>query len=457
MIFGILMLLVLWGGYLAISSYWERRVAIDIHYQPRDLSKQNVENFRFLSYRQAQIAQLGILTSIQALLGAFIGVFYGPLQMLWIVVGTLLLSGGINYLSGLYSVRNSGKTCIYAIREKNERLYRILCMFLVAASIIGAAGVCLTTYYISFVSLKYSPVIYFYFAIMLLVAFCSQRRFNILAMFAGGYIVFTTIYFVLLSLPELPNAMVHFDAETYPQIKFFYPMLFFSVCGVLSGMEALKCSLIAPAVKNEKMAKGVYFGSSVLLAGLMIVWALLFLAWNPDIRILAQSLYKFQYPYQLIDATFLIHYNRFSYTIFYIMIIVLCVASGGVLLRVARQLIDESGVMKKYSIEYAIVETFIAMILVYAFLSGINYFEIINMFVACIWLGFIAKNSSRRLEYVIIIAFLLGASVAQILLVDLLSTPATAISSGICFSILLLCAYYVYIKKFKDRIKIWND
>ncbi len=457
MIFGIFMLLILWGGYRFVSSYWEHRVDINIHFQPQDLSQQNVENFRFLSYRQAQMAQLGILTSIQAFLGAVIGVFYGPLQMLWIILGTLFLGGVINYLAGLYSVRNSGQTWICALRQKNERIYGILCIFLIAVAIIGAAGVCLTTYYISFVSLSYSPVIYFYFAIMLLIALCTQRRFNILAMFAGGYFAFTTIYFVLFSLPELPNAMIHFDFATYPQIKFFYPMMFFSVCGVLSGMEALKCSLIAPAVKNEKMAKGIYFGSTALFAGLMIVWAVILLAWNPDITILAQSLYKVKYPYELIDSVLLVHFNRFSYAVFYIMIIMLCIGSGGVLLRVARQLVDESGVFKRYSIEYVVVGLFILMVLVYALLPGINYFEIINMLVACLWLGFMAKQSSRKWLYAVIIAFLTGACVAQVLLVDLQSTAITAISSGIAFSVLLLCAYYVYVKKFRDKIKICNE
>ena len=457
MIFGILMLFVLWGGYRFVSSYWEHMVDISIHSQPQNLSQQNVENFRFLNYRQAQVAQLGILTSIQAFLGAIIGAFYGPLQMLWIVLGTLFLGGVINYLAGLYSVRNAGQTWICALRKKNERIYRILCIFLLAVAIIGTAGVCLTTYYISFVSLGYSPVIYFYFAIMLLVALCTQRRFNILAMFAGGYFAFTTIYFVFFSLPELPNALIHFDFATYPQIKFSYPMMFFSVCGILSGMEALKCSLIAPAVKNEKMSKGIYFGSSALFAGLMIVWALIFLAWNPDITLLAQSLYKFQYPYELIDAVLLVHFNRFSYAVFYIMIVILCIGSGGVLLRVARQLVDESGVFKGYSIEYAVIGLFILMILAYALLPGINYFEIINMLVACLWLGFMAKQSSRKWIYAVIIAFLIGACLAQVLLVDLLSTAVTAISSGIAFSIFLLCAYYVYIKKFRDKIKIYNE
>lgn len=450
MFFGILMLAVLWGGYLFLAPRLEQRAKIDIHAQPPVLSAQNNESFRFLSYRQAQMAQIGVLASVQVLFGALTGIFYGPLQMLWIVGGTLLFGTTVNYFAGLYAMQHNGQTWLCAMREMHPKIFAVTNILALVMVLIGVAGVCLATYYVGYASHSYSPVLYLYFAGMFFLAFCNQSKFNIFAMFNGFLFVLVSGYFALFSMPELPNIMLAFDGKIYPQIKFTYPMMFFAIStGVLSGVEMLKCCLVAPAIKNEKMVKGVYFGSSILVAGLMIVWAMVMLAWNPDMMLLANSLYKFQYPYELINTALLRHFNLFGFGVFYLMLICLCISGGATLLRTARQMAEDSGYFKKIPSEYVVIVLFVLALLFYAFSPIVAYFEVLNMLLVCVGLFLLAQKRELRWIYFPAIAFFLGACVAQVLLVHANTSYTMAILNGILTSILLMCGFYVYRQFYK--------
>ena len=116
MFFGILSLILLWAGYKLYAPRLENNWQIDIHRTANISAKGTL----MLSYRHAQLVQLGIIVTIQSLWSAVMGVVYGPLQMIWIVLGTTFLGAVLNYYGGMYALTHQGHSLNYIIKEKNN-------------------------------------------------------------------------------------------------------------------------------------------------------------------------------------------------------------------------------------------------------------------------------------------------------------------------------------------------
>ena len=89
MIWGLVSLIFLYLGYKLISRRLETEFAADIHSIPASYDDVTSEP---LGYRQTQLMQFGLTFGIEGFFGAVIGIVYGPLTMIWSVLGSILLA-----------------------------------------------------------------------------------------------------------------------------------------------------------------------------------------------------------------------------------------------------------------------------------------------------------------------------------------------------------------------------
>lgn len=451
MYFCLLALVVLWFGYKYFGHRLEKLFGANIHNIPVDYEQGKNNELRFLDYRQAQLAQMGIITSVQVFFGAILGIFYGPMQIAWIVCGAIFLGATMSYFAGNYALHHNGQTLLRGIKKRYPNFYLLLLSFVLMTVMSGIAGAFSFIFHINYIAQGFSPIIYIYFAMILFIGLCVRQYFNFCAMLIGGIFVAVTCSFLLVSINLLPNVNISLDMAVYPQFNYSYPLLFFVVSsGVLSGTGILSGTLLAPSLKNEKMAKGVYFGASLFLAAAIIVWVMIFIAHNPDVTLLAKQLYKFNHPYEFIDKVFLQHFNWLGYCVFYIAIIAASIGSGGMLLRLARQLITETGFFSESKNKMLTVAIFVLAYIAYVFSFGFKVFDICNMFIATMCLFafilYLREKHKKTVLYDFVSFFLLGICLAQMLFVFFNQTINVAAICGITLTLVLCLGWSIYLR-----------
>ena len=118
MYFCLLALVVLWFGYKYFGHRLEKLFGANIHNIPVDYEQGKNNELRFLDYRHAQLAQMGIITSVQVFFGAILGIFYGPMQIAWIVCGAIFLGATMSYFAGNYALHHNGQTLLRGIKKR---------------------------------------------------------------------------------------------------------------------------------------------------------------------------------------------------------------------------------------------------------------------------------------------------------------------------------------------------
>ena len=467
MFLGVLALVLLWVGYKLYAPRLENNWHIDIHRTANVTAK----GTWLLRYRHAQLAQLGIVLTIQSLWSAVMGVVYGPLQMIWIVLGTTFLGAVLNYYGGMYAITHQGRSLNYLLKEKSKRAHLISSLCLMAVFVLGTACVFSILYHIDFLYHKHSPIIYFYFVAMLLLSFCNQRKFIIAYSIFAIIFLAGSFYFMMLTAGEFQFATLNLNLAYYPETKFAYPLLFMAVsAGVMSGIDGFKGTFLAPHIKNEKMAKGVYFGAAAAQAGLVILWALMLLAWNPEFAWLNKFMQRAANPYEVLQGRFLNHFNYWSALLLYLMTSVLCIASGGTLLRLTGVLGRELGIEKDVARDFVPLGCFfLAFVLYYLsaknwlgdgffsmfgnymrqlFAIGMNSFDLFNLLVAVYVFGllmFYLRSQKKPFQkYVYIIAMLIGLAPAYIIMMWLRWPYGIGVICGLLLSLGLIAADFFH-------------
>ena len=113
---------------LALGCYFfekqtERTFGVDIH---RATALLHDAEYRPLPSKCLQLAQLGLLFGTESFLGITVGLMYGPITMVWCVIGTAFFGAGLVYYSGMYAV-STGRTLNSLILDAfGKRIYYLL-------------------------------------------------------------------------------------------------------------------------------------------------------------------------------------------------------------------------------------------------------------------------------------------------------------------------------------------
>ncbi len=473
MFIGILTLIALFLGYKFYAPRLEKNWGVDIHH----LVPKRTLGLKPLNRRLAQLAQLGVILSINMLWGAIMGVVYGPLQMLWIVLGTLFFGAVINYYGGMYALTHDGHTLNYILKEKHPRLHLTFGLLLILIMMFGVAGTLSIMYHVDYLVQNHSPIIYLYFGGMLFLSLCSHRKFRIFYMLFALIVLAVSFYFVMYTAGEFQFASLSLDLSQYPELKFSYPLMFFVLAaGVMSGVDGFKCVLLTPSIKNEKTAKGIYVGAVVAQSVLMVLWAMILLAWNPEFAWLNKAMQRVTNPYELIQTRILSHFNTVSAFVMYATACILCIGGGGTMLRLtgvfAKELDVDKDVARDFvplgcgllafglyflsalKFENSDILMMIANGAIRFVSTGVNCFDLLNMLMAGYVLGlliiYLREKKKRYMPYVYA-CFVIGGLCLAYVISLIIGWPFwLGTVAGLTVTLLSVGGWYFY-PRWKER------
>lgn len=227
------------------------------------------------------LIQLLNIAGTGPIFGAILGACYGPVAFLWITLGGIFMGAMHDYMSGVISLRNEGKSLPETIGKYlggNMRKFTLvvipILMVLVGAVFIVTPSQILTDKtglpYLVWVGII---IIYYFIATVLPVDKIIAKIYPLFgaALIFMAVSMFCVVLFGDYTVPELTTLdNMHYNAESLPII----PTLFISIaCGAISGFHATQSPLMARCMTNEKQSRPIFFGAMISESIIALIWA----------------------------------------------------------------------------------------------------------------------------------------------------------------------------------------
>lgn len=277
-------LAVLIGGYFIYGALMEKVFGVDPKRTMPAYDKTDGVDFIPMPTWKVFLIQFLNIAGLGPIFGAIMGIMFGPAAFLWIVLGTIFAGGVHDFLSAMMSIRSGGDSLPeIAGRELGSSLKNVMRVFSVALLILVGAVFVITpsqllagmtpdfmtdkvwiaiifAYYIAATLLPIDKVIGNFYPIF---------GFALLFMAAGllGVLIFGDVV--------IPDGFSDGLASRYADASHpIFPMMFVTIaCGAISGFHATQSPMMARCLKNERLARPVFYGAMVAEGIVALIWA----------------------------------------------------------------------------------------------------------------------------------------------------------------------------------------
>lgn len=232
------------------------------------------------------LIQLLNIAGTGPIFGAILGACYGPVAFLWITLGGIFMGAMHDFMAGVISMRNGGKSLPETIGKYLGGRIRKFSLVVIPLLMVLVGGVFIVTPSqiltsntdIPYLTWVIVIIIYYFIATIMPVDKIIGKIYPIF----GAALIFMALGLlgVLLfgnySIPELTSiSNEHFNAENLPII----PTLFISIaCGAISGFHATQSPLMARCMTSESQARPVFFGAMIAESIIALIWAAIAMA-----------------------------------------------------------------------------------------------------------------------------------------------------------------------------------
>ena len=293
-------------GYKFYSPFVEKQAGIDPSaITPQERLHDGVDYVAIHPVKAFLIQFLNI-AGVGPIFGPILGALYGPIALVWIVVGNVLGGAVHDYFSGVMSLKEDGKSLpeiaghYYNVVFKGIMLVftAMLLFFVGVVFIMSPAGLLSNLSYFEGTFLAGNTfwvlvILGYYFLATLLPI--DKIITKLYPAFGLLMIVMTSLIAVALlldapHLPQVTDVFAYFKGghehdflTPNPGGLPVWPLLFVTItCGAISGFHSTQSPMIARCLTNEKYARPVFYGAMVCEGIVACVWALAGIAAFPE-------------------------------------------------------------------------------------------------------------------------------------------------------------------------------
>lgn len=266
-------------GYFFYGAFVEKIIGMDPARKTPAIANPDGVDFVPLPPLKIFLIQFLNIAGLGPIFGAVLGIIYGPACLLWIVFGSIFAGAVHDYLSGMSSVRNGGRSIIDLVAEtfgkkSKTALMIFLCLFLVLVGAVFAVNPAKMLANLTPVSFGYWLAIifgYYFIATMFSVDKIIGKVYPYFAVLLLVMSVWMLIRLCFLPQPWYPQITF---ANMHPSGQPLFPLLFITVaCGALSGFHATQSPMMARCLTNEKYGRPCFYGAMILEGLLALMWA----------------------------------------------------------------------------------------------------------------------------------------------------------------------------------------
>lgn len=276
---------VLIGGYLIYGVVVERVFKTDAgRVTPAISMRDGVDYVPMATWRVFMIQFLNI-AGLGPIFGAIMGIMFGPAAFLWIALGTIFAGATHDFIAAMISLRRGGLSLPECVGEQlgngvrqTMRGFSVILLVLVAAVfVITPAGIIDGMIPGYSTKMFWVAVIFIYY--MLATLLPVDKVIGKLYPVFGFALLFMAVGLLVVLLVGGHDIPVGFDEglfnrQSEPDKLPIFPMMFVSIaCGAISGFHATQSPMMARCLKNERLARPVFYGAMVAEGIVALIWA----------------------------------------------------------------------------------------------------------------------------------------------------------------------------------------
>lgn len=276
-------------GYFVYGTFVEKVFGIDANRKTPCYTLNDGADFLPMPTWKVFMIQFLNIAGTGPIFGAIIGAKFGPAAYLWIVLGCIFAGATHDYLSGMLSIRNGGANLPELIGKylgsASKRVMLVFSVFLLL--MVGAVFVYSPASLMQKLCMDSIPSVEFlssstFWIILIFVYYIIATMMpidkiigKIYPLFAFSLLFMAVALMVMLFVkqPQIPE-LWEGVGEASLSTKSIFPCLFITIaCGAISGFHATQSPLMARCIKNEKLARPVFYGSMITEGLVALIWA----------------------------------------------------------------------------------------------------------------------------------------------------------------------------------------
>lgn len=277
-------LAVLIAGYFVYGALMEKVFGIDPKRDMPAYTKRDGIDYMPLPTWKVFLIQFLNIAGLGPIFGAIMGIMFGPAAFLWIVLGTIFAGGVHDFLSAMMSIRSGGQSLPeIAGNELGSSLKNTMRVFSVALLIlVGAVFVITPAQLLDKMTPEYLDetvwigiIFAYYIAATLLPIDKVIGNFYPVFGFALLFMAAGLLGVLIIGDVTIPDGFGDGLASRYADGSHpIFPMMFVTIaCGALSGFHATQSPMMARCLKNERLARPIFYGAMVAEGIVALIWA----------------------------------------------------------------------------------------------------------------------------------------------------------------------------------------
>jgi len=294
-------------GYKFYSPFVEKQAGIDPSIKTPQVRFEEGVDYVPIHPIKAFLIQFLNIAGVGPIFGPILGALYGPIALVWIVLGNILGGAVHDYFSGVMSIKEDGKSLPEIAGHYFNIFYKsimliftaMLLFFVGVVFIMSPAGLLGSLSYFEGTFLAgntfwvFLILAYYFLATLLPIDKIITKLYPLFGLLM---IVMTTLIAISLlfnapNLPVMGDFLGYFTHDHFshdflkpnPDGLPVWPLLFMTItCGAISGFHSTQAPIMARCLTNEKYVRPVYYGAMMSEGIVGCVWALAGIAAFPE-------------------------------------------------------------------------------------------------------------------------------------------------------------------------------
>lgn len=286
-------------AYKFYSPFVERQAGIDPNAETPQSRFNDGVDYVEVHPAKAFLIQFLNVAGVGPIFGPILGALYGPVALVWIVLGNIIGGAVHDYFSGVLSIKEDGKSLpeiaghYFNIYFKGVMLLftAMLLFFVGVVFIMSPAGLLSNLDFFKdtiFANNTFWVLLilgYYFLATLLPIDKIITKLYPFfgLLMIVMTVSIAVALLFNAPQLPEMGDIFAYFDHSHYnndllapnPDGLPVWPLLFVTItCGAISGFHSTQAPIMARCLTNEKYVRPVYYGAMMSEGIVACVWAM---------------------------------------------------------------------------------------------------------------------------------------------------------------------------------------
>ncbi len=275
------------GGYFVYGLIVERIFGIEPSRPTPAYALRDGVDFMPMPTWKVFLIQFLNIAGLGPIFGAIMGIMFGPAAFLWIVFGTIFAGAVHDFTSAMISIRAGGTSLPEIVgHELGSTVKNVMRVFsMVLLILVGAVFVLTPSELIASMTPDYMDkmfwiaIIFIYYVLATLLPIDKLiGNFYPIFGFALLFMACGLLAVLLFGDVTIPDGISEGLSTRYPdELKDshpIFPMMFVTIaCGAISGFHATQSPMMARCLKNEKLARPVFYGAMVAEGFVALIWA----------------------------------------------------------------------------------------------------------------------------------------------------------------------------------------